>query len=303
MLSETSTQRSIAASQRATAPAAAAPSTAPPKRTGGLYALELVRSGAILPREAPHLRSQIEAAAAPRRDLPEEAFGRPISFVDTHLSNRFGDEDAERRFSSLFIGVSWRWLSNAHPDPDGRQLGAIATVASAYLDAGNAVSQPIMRKVGGPPHTWRDATVRHLVFEPLNLKGKEVDCAFFIDFACLPHTACGPDMAGCHRRIYNEAKQALLMYLAYPGIALWMPSEQHITRTRRGGATKHTGSKERWEYGGCPLSAVARAQQALPPPPDLSQRCRPRRCITRRPPRRSSDPQEARQQRPSQPSR
>ena len=97
MLSETSTQRSIAASQRATAPAAAAPSTAPPKRTGGLWALlELVRSGAILPLRGTHILSLAKSKQPlpPRRDLPEEAFwtADQLSLLYTHLSNRFGDE-------------------------------------------------------------------------------------------------------------------------------------------------------------------------------------------------------------------
>ena len=68
------------------------------------------------------------------------------------------------------------------------------------------------------------------------------------------------------------------MYLAHPGIALWMPSEQHdYPDAERGGATNAPippGSKEWWEYGGWPF--VERAVAELNKPShlrlDLSQR-------------------------------
>ena len=52
------------------------------------------------------------------------------------LASRLGDA-----FGVLFVALSYRWLTPAHPDPDGFHLATVAEVAAKYLEAGHAADR------------------------------------------------------------------------------------------------------------------------------------------------------------------
>ena len=97
------------------------------------------------------------------------------------LAGDIDEAEAERRMAQLFVAVSWRWLTPTHPDPDGKQVAALAALAAPYLGhaptgqlgstvvSGAAPGSAAMARdassaklgdgsVAGDP--WREATVR-----------------------------------------------------------------------------------------------------------------------------------------------
>ena len=146
--------------------AAAAPANAPAGSLARL--LELVSSGAVVPLRGSYVLELARSGKRleKRQDLPVSAVwtGAQLSSLLTKLSNRFGDEEAERRFATLFVAVAARWLADEHPDPNGRQLAVLASVSQSYLQPPSAVLPSV-------PRTWREATVRSEIFDAVGHSG------------------------------------------------------------------------------------------------------------------------------------
>ena len=63
---------------------------------------------------------------ARRQDLPAEAFWSAVELKE--LAKTLGAD-----FGVLLVALSYRWLSAAHPDPEGFHLAIVAQVAALYL--------------------------------------------------------------------------------------------------------------------------------------------------------------------------
>lgn len=157
------------------AAAAAAPAAAPAasrfftKMTDDSLAqlLALVWSGALRPLRGTFVLELSKAGKRlnRRQELPEHAFWTIDQFGALYeaLRSRFSVEESERRLAMLFVGVAWRWATAEHPDPDGKQLRALAQMTQAYLGvgAGSASSGGATPQPQPPPiSSWRTATVR-----------------------------------------------------------------------------------------------------------------------------------------------
>ena len=77
-------------------------------------------------------------------------------------------EEADSLLGLLFVALSYRWLTGAHPDPDGFTLELVARIASGDK--------------GGKGHLNH---VREKIFAPLGLDDEKADFALFWDFASL----------------------------------------------------------------------------------------------------------------------
>ena len=175
------------------------------------YAIELAKSGKTLVR---------------RQALPERAFwtAEDLGGMLDKLTELFGAEDAERRFALLFVAVSCHWFDSDHPDPDGFHLSAIAQLAHSYTsDPGGSAAAAAATPSDGASSSAMEATVRSEVLEPLGLKP---DCVLLWDFACVPTRENGYDGPIAERGEWSEdARAALLFWLAHPRIALWMQTD------------------------------------------------------------------------------
>ena len=235
--------------------------------------IELISSGAVLPVRASYVCDLAKAGKClePREALPEKAMwtGEQLSLLLRSLKGPFAQDEAERRMATLFVGVAWRWLTPTHPDPDGKQLAGLAAVANLYLGAGAGSQRgaPTFARgassvlVGGggdetlASSSWRSANVCSEVFEPLGLEAS-ADFAMLIDYSSFAAPEGGGAPQGQRRAtLPAEARQALLLWLSHPAIALWMLTD------RGGGAG---GSGGWWEAGGWPFTERAIAELSKP---------------------------------------
>lgn len=189
--------------------------------------LDLIRTKSVVPLRGTHV-IELAKSGRPlqsREFLPKASLwtAEQLEAMHAQLTTHFGEAEAELRFAALFVAVSWRWHSPDHPDPAGKQIGVLAAATKAYLATG-ITTNARQRGFGSADqdvcavHTlsWRGCTLRQRIFEPLGLY-TTTDCAFLIDYVSLD-ASNGP----ARTALSGEARQALSLWLAHPGIALWM---------------------------------------------------------------------------------
>ena len=198
--------------------------------------IDLIGSGAVHALRASYVCELAKKGKplAHKEALPEQAFwtAEQLSLLLRSLRGPFDEVESERRMAHLFVGVSWRWLTSSHPDPDGVQIAALAALAAPYLGinpnaplghapsaAAAAAPSPLgsftrgasSALVGGG-HTatsWREATVRTEVFEPLGLE-VSTDFALLVDFAAFPQPeGSGAPQGQSRRALGAESQEAL----------------------------------------------------------------------------------------------
>ena len=128
-----------------------------------------------------------------RQDLPSEAF---LSASDLHrLVSALADD-----WGLLFVALSYKWLSRAHPDPEGFHLAIVGAVAQLYL------------KPGESPLT--EAFERHNI-------SAAADFALFWDFAVLhqpPRTESKTDQ-------FKRGLNASDVWYGHSQSVVWMQKE------------------------------------------------------------------------------
>jgi len=102
-----------------------------------------------------------------REELPAEAFFSPSEL--RRLVTALGDD-----YWVLFVALSYRWLSETHPDPDAVHLRKVGQISRLYLGHHGIV--------GENPH-WLSPLVK--AFVNAGLTAKEADFALFWDYGSL----------------------------------------------------------------------------------------------------------------------
>ncbi len=156
----------------------------------GRYVVDLWRRGGRLSR---------------RQDLPPEAFWSAAELRELReeiLSDKYtGSSLKGLVFGSHLVALSYRWLSKAHPDPDGIVLAIVAEVAEIYLKS------PLLRKVpatdSGPP-------------------AREADFAIFWDFCVLPQ---GPERTPEETALFREGLGAANIWYGHQHTLTWINTE------------------------------------------------------------------------------
>jgi len=114
---------------------AALTSSDPPPHFGLDALLASVDTGAVAPLRGSWLIACHERGEQLRRrqDLPTEAFMDPGTLRS--LAVALGAD-----YGLLFVALSYRWLTSAHPDPDGYTLKIVADACKLYLDENPDIS-------------------------------------------------------------------------------------------------------------------------------------------------------------------
>ena len=164
--------------------------------------LASVESGAIAPLRGRWV-VELEARGGKlqrRQDLPPEAFWSADELRRVALA--LGDA-----FGVLFVALSYRWLSRAHPDPDGFHLKIVAAVAGLYLNlAGHNGGSEF-------PSALTQAFTSHGL--------GEADFALFWDFASLHQEP----RVGEQSSLFKLGLQSSNVWYGHERSVCWMQSE------------------------------------------------------------------------------
>ena len=153
---------------------------------------------------------------ARRQDLPKEAFWTHkelrdlVGKIGNHQHLVHGGID----WGLLFVALSYRWLSQAHPDPDGYHLKRVATAASLYLKKDDEWGSPLVA-----------------LFQEADLE-EAPDFALFWDFGSLvqkgpPTVEGGPfvERTPDEVRLFKSGLGALPVWYGHSFSVVWMQTE------------------------------------------------------------------------------
>jgi len=172
--------------------------------------LESVASGAVAALKGSFVLGLMMAnkPVVCRQDLPAHAFWSVDEFrsILERLTVKFGEDEATRRFCRLFVALSYRWLSKAHPDPKAFHLKRVGDAARLYIA------------------DKTETSLRALVYKPLGLK--DVDFGMFWDFASLyqKNPKRAPEWTDEQQALATSGLQASTLWYAHRHTVVWMQS-------------------------------------------------------------------------------
>ena len=171
-----------------------------------------------------------------RQDLPPEAFWSAGEL--RRVARALGDD-----FGVLFVALSYRWLTEEHPDPDGFHLGIVASVAELYLN----------------PRGWKDRFGGEYT--------SQLTAAFRKNGLGLPEFALFWDYASLHQKprtdaeaeLFTEGLQNSNVWYGHARTVVWMQSELPEGFAARMRASKPPLAETYEDSGWCYVEAAMSA--------------------------------------------